>query len=161
MKKEKPQIGTEMIRTILQDGVDFEVTSDKKSKKFRIFPVKLGTLFQMSKIIMTMKPVDAKDTDDLFAIGIQNIIENKDKILEIIALAIFNQKNPNKLKKWYLKRYLNDNLTTEELRNLINLVISQMDVTDFLASSVSIKRINLIETAKQEPLTTGKLSEVS
>lgn len=161
MKKEKPQIGTEMIRTILQDGVDFEVTSDKKSKKFRIFPVKLGTLFQMSKIIMTMKPVDAKDTDDLFAIGIQNIIENKDKILEIIALAIFNQKNPNKFKKWYLKRYLNDNLTTEELRNLINLVISQMDVTDFLASSVSIKRINLIETAKQEPLTTGKLSEVS
>ena len=161
MKKEQSQTGQEMIRTILQDGVDFEVTSGKKSRKFRIYPIKLGTLFQISKIILTMKPIDAKDTDDLFAIGIQNIIENKDKILEIVALAIFNQKNSNRFKKWELKRYLNNNLTAEELRNLLNLVITQMDVTDFLASSVSIKRINLIETANQELSTTGKSLEAS
>lgn len=143
----------EILRTILQDGVDFEVTNHrKKPRKFIIYPINLGTLFNISKIILTMKDIESLDGDDLFVIGVKNIADNKDKMLEITALAIMNRRivTPlGRLKKWRLKRYLDNNLSAGELLKLVSLVIAQMDVQDFLASFVSVKRLNLVEAKKK------------
>lgn len=157
-KKFSPDI----MRTLLQEGVDFEVTVKNKtflhrfklapiSRKFIVYPINLGTLLIISKVIMTMTEINALDNEDLFAVGIRNIMENKDKMVEVIALAILNRKTNTavtKLKKWWLVRYLDNNLDPRELLQLVNLVIAQMDVTDFLASFVSIKRLNLTEARK-------------
>ena len=117
-----------------------------------IYPVNLGTLYNISKIILTMKNIEALDNQDLFAVGVQNIIENKDKMIEVVALGILNRKivTPwSRLKKWLLCRFLDNNLTSNELLKILQLVIVQMDVTDFLASSASVKRLNLVEVAKE------------
>jgi hypothetical protein len=145
--KEKP--GLEIIRTILQEGVDFEVTAGKKSRKFIIYPINLGTLFNISKIILTMKELESSGNQDLFAAGIKNIVENKDKMLEVVSLAILNRRLTlwAQFLKWLLIRFLNKNLNAQELFRLVQLVILQMDVTDFLASFVSVRRLNLAEAS--------------
>ena len=169
-EREKPteneveKITPEIIRTILQDGVDFEITVRQRNlfhrlklisqkRKFMIYPFNLGTLFNISKIILTMKEIELPENEDLFATGIRNIIENKDKMVEIIALGIMNKKISmpwDRVKKWWIKRYINNTLEPRELLKIVNLVIAQMDVADFLASTVSIKKLNLVGTAKEK-----------
>ena len=154
------KIAPEIIRTILQEGVDFEVTAGRRKRKYIIYPINLGTLFNISKIILTMKEIELTE-GDVFAIGMKNIAENKDKIVEIVALAILNCRITFwfRFKKWRLIRYLNQNLTAQELLRLIQLILVQMDVTDFLASFVSIRRLNLVEAKSKENMsTTGKSS---
>ena len=165
------KLAPEVIRTILQDGVDFEVTSNRKSlfrrrpinRKFIIYPIKLGTLFNISKIILTMKELQ-QTNKDFFSAGIDSIVENKDKMLEVMALAIINRKISTpwqRIRKWCLKRYLDKNLDAREMFKVIHLTIMQMDVTDFLASFVSIKSMNLVEAIGKKPdsSTIGKSSE--
>ncbi len=151
----KEKTGPEIIRTILQEGVDFEVTAGKKSRKYKIYPINLGTLFNISKIILTMKELELPE-GDVFAIGIKNIVENKDKMIEVVALAILNRRLTALvwLRKWWLTRYLNRNLTAQELLRLVQLVILQMDVTNFLASFVSIRRLNLVEASRKTNIQT-------
>jgi len=162
LTKAKPDIAPDIVRTILQDGVDFEVTAGlgtllrrlkltPASRTFIIYPINLGTLFNISKVILTMTEIESLEGEDLFAVGIRNITENKDKMLEVVALAILNRRISTpwvRLRKWMLKRYLDANLDPRELLKLASLVIAQMDVTDFLASFVSIKRLNLVEAKR-------------
>lgn len=156
------KIAPGIIQTMLQNGVDFEITSGRKTRKFIIYPINLGTLFNISNIIVTMGDIALPD-GDVFSVGIKNIIDNKDKMIEIVALAILNKKQSiwTRFRKRLLVRYINRNMTAKELLKLIQLVIVQMDVTDFLASFVSIKRLNLVEAKSKETLlTTGELSAV-
>ena len=162
-KKDLAKLAPEMMRTILQQGVDFEVTVKTKSilnrlkilpesRKFIIYQNNLCTLFNISNVILTMTEIESLESDDLFGIGVKNVVENRSKILEIVALAIMNREISNPylwLRKWELKRYLNRNLDAQELLRLVSLVTAQMDVTDFLASSVSIRRLNMTGTAKK------------
>jgi hypothetical protein len=80
------------------------------------------------------------------------IVKHKDKILTVVSLAILNCRETwfTKIRLFFLRRYLNDNLTAKELLQLLILVTNQMDVRDFLASTVLIKKLNLIETGKTE-----------
>ena len=144
---------------MLQEGVDFEILGRNKTRKLKIYPIKLGVLFEIASIINTMTKIDVDKKSDLFDIGIETICHNKDKMLEITALAIINsQKSPvRSIKKWFLVRYLDRNLDPNELLTLIQLVTTQMDVTNFLASFVSIKKMNILEATKdQDSQTTGK-----
>jgi hypothetical protein len=164
------KIAPEIVRTILQDGVDFEITSNRKSlfsrkpvsRKFIVYPIKLGVLFYISKIILSMKEMEPADGENLFAAGIKNITENKDKMIEIVALGIVNQRLSlwTRLRKWRLARYIDKNLSAQELLRLVKLVIMQMDVTNFLASFVSVKRLNLMEATKKKA-TTSTIGESS
>jgi len=80
-------------------------------------------------------------------LGAKNIVENKDKLIKMIAYGIVNsEKEPSKR----LIRFLNENLTTKEGLKLMTLVIQQMDVSPFLASLVSIKGMNLLQIKKEE-----------
>ena len=110
-----------------------------------------------------MESSEISDNIDLFQTGIAEIIKHKDKILHIVSLAILNRRNTwyTKIKVYFLKRFLNDNLTAKELLQLLILVTNQMDVKDFLASTVLIKKLSLIETEKKaaDTQTIGKSSE--
>jgi len=169
IKETKEKISAQVLKTILQDGVDFEVTRRRKGlfgskRKFIIFPIKLGALFEISKIILTMENIDALKDEDVFSAGIKTVVANKDKMLDIVALAILNRKTTlwGKIRKWGLVWYLDRNLDARELLRLVQLVIVQMDVTDFLASFVSIKRLNMVEAINRRNTSTGgKSSEDS
>ena len=165
-------IQAEAIKTILDNGVAFDVTVNRpgilhriglfpKMHTYIVKPMKLGTLFSISKLLSEMESSEISDNIDLFQTGIAEIIKHKDKILHIVSLAILNRRNTwyTKIKVYFLKRFLNDNLTAKELLQLLILVTNQMDVKDFLASTVLIKKLNLIETEKKAVTqTTGKSS---
>lgn len=158
------QIRQNAIDLILEKGVDFTITIQNKGilnklnlipteRKFIIYPIKMGTLLKISEILLDL------DTDELVGamkdenkqinlldLGAKNIIENKDKMIKMIAYGIVNsEKEPSKS----LIKFLNENLTAKEGLKLMTLIVQQMDVNPFLASLVSIKGMNLLQTKKK------------
>ena len=171
--KPEKQVKQDAIDSILEKGVDFTITIQNKSilnklhlapteRKFVIYPIKMGALLKISKILLdldTEELVGAMKNEgekvNILDLGAKNIIENKDKLVKMIAYGIVNsEKEPSKK----LIKFLNDNLTAKEGLRLMTLVVQQMDVSPFLASLVSIKGMNLLQTKKKET-TPGESSE--
>jgi len=159
------QIRQNAVDSILEKGVDFTITIQNKNifhkfnlitpeRKFVIYPIKMGTLLKISEILLDLNTdelVGAMKNNDkeinFMDLGAKNIIENKDKLIKMIAYGIVNrEKEPSKK----LIRFLNENLTTKEGLKLMTLVIQQMDVSPFLASLVSIRGMNLLQIKKKE-----------
>ena len=145
---------------ILEEGTEFEITVAKKNilhklhllpakRKFKIYPIKLGTLLKISKILLDMDMESLEKlqkSEDVLGDILENIVKNKDKIVKIIAYAIINRnKEPSKR---FIK-FLDENLSAKEASKLLSLVISKMDVRDFLAMTVQSKGINLLKTKKK------------
>ena len=157
------QIQADAIKTILDNGIEFDVTVNNpgifhrigllpKIRTYNIRPIRLGALLNISKQLSEMESTEISDNIDLFQAGIAEIVKHKDKILTVVSLAILNSRETwfTKIRLIFLRRYLNENLTAKELLQLLILVTNQMDVKDFLASTVLIKKLNLIETGKTE-----------
>ena len=162
------EITQEAVDAILEKGVDFKITMSDPSllcrllqrlkilpieKIFIIKPIRLGTLLKIAKILETIEPeslevLKNEKADGIFGVGIKSIIENKDKIVLIVAHAIDRKKAkpPRSLIK-----FLDENLTPKELFKILTLVIRQMDVTDFLACMVSAtQKMNLLTETKKK-----------
>jgi len=164
-EKENKQIRQNAVNSILEKGVDFTITIQNKNifhrlnlipseRKFVIYPIKMGALLKISEILLDLNTdelVGAMKKNDkkinFMDLGAKNIVENKDKLIKMIAYGIVNsEKEPSKR----LIRFLNENLTTKEGLKLMTLVIQQMDVSPFLASLVSIRGMNLLQIKKEE-----------
>jgi len=162
--KPDKEIRQNAIDSILEKGVDFTITIQNKTilnklhlapieRKFVIYPIKMGALLKISKILLdldTEELVGAMKNEgkevNILDLGAKNIIENKDKLIKMIAYGITNcEKEPSKR----LIKFLNDNLTTKEGLRLMTLVVQQMDVSPFLASLASIKGMNLLAKKKE------------
>jgi hypothetical protein len=166
-QKAKPdkEIRQNAIDSILEKGVDFTITIQNKNilhklnlspteRKFIIYPIKMGALLKISKILLDLDTEELSGVMknegrevNLLDLGAKNIVENKDKLILMIAYGITNcEKEPPKS----LIRFLNENLTAKEGLKLMTLVVQQMDVSPFLASLVSIKGMNLLQTKEKE-----------
>ena len=162
--KPDKEIRQNAIDSILEKGVDFTITIQNKTilnklhlapieRKFVIYPIKMGALLKISKILLdldTEELVGAMKNEgkevNILDLGAKNIIENKDKLIKMIAYGITNcEKEPSK----GLIKFLNNNLTTKEGLRLMTLVVQQMDVSPFLASLASIKGMNLLAKKKE------------
>lgn len=165
LTKPDNKIRQNAVDSILEKGIDFTITVHNKNifnklnllpteRKFIIYPIKMGTLLKISKILLdldTDELVGAMKNEDkeinLLDLGAKNIIENKDKMIKMIAYGIVNsEKEPSKR----LIKFLNENLTAKEGLKLMTVIVQQMDVNPFLASLVSIKGMNLLQTRKKE-----------
>jgi len=164
--KVKPdkQIRQDAVDSILEKGVDFTITITHKNilhklnlapieRKFVIYPIKMGASLKISKILLDLDTGELAEAMEnkgekvnILDLGAKNIVENKDKLIKMIAYGITNcEKEPSKK----LIKFLNDNLTTKEGLKLTTLVVQQMDVSPFLASLVSIKGMNLLANKKE------------
>ena len=158
-------IKQDAIDSILEKGVDFTITTTNRNilhklhlapieRKFVIYPIKMGASLKISKILLDLNTGELAEAMEnkgekvnILDLGAKNIVENKDKLIMMIAYGITNcEKEPPKS----LIKFLNDNLTTKEGLKLTTLVVQQMDVSPFLASLVSIKGMNLLQTKKKE-----------
>jgi len=163
-ENENNQIRQDAVDSILEKGVDFTIKIQKKNilheyhlipseRKFVIYPIKMGTLLKISEILLDLNTDELvgamKDENkeiNLLDLGAKNIIENKDKLIKMIAYGIVNsEREPPQS----LIRFLNENLTAKEGLKLMTLIVQQMDVNPFLASLVSIKGMNLLQTKKK------------
>ena len=157
------------IDSILEKGVDFTVKVQKQNilhklhilpteKQFVVYPLTMGTVLKISQILFDLNTDELdepfnnteKEKDKQFNFleaGVNQIIENKDKVIKIIAYGITNsKKEPSK----QLINFLDNNLNAKEGLKLVTLIIQQMNVSPFLASLVSLKGMNLMRMKKQE-----------
>jgi hypothetical protein len=160
------------VSAILQEGVDFTVTVTnpglwhrigvlKKERKFIVHPLCLGSLLRISKLLVSLedKPLDL--SGNVLSVASNGIIQYSRIFAEISAIAVTNtDKEPSER----LIQFFIDNLTPKELFQLLQLVIKQMEVSDFLLCIVSAKGLNLLKeknAGAMEDQTTGALSEAS
>jgi len=135
---------------ILQEGVDFSVTVAKPNilqrlriissvKKYKIYPIVLAPLMKISETINEIDPrftqEPEKDKDVAFLVD-DNIIQNKNRLVKIIAYGIENTgKSPSKK----LMKFLGQNLTSKECLQLVMLIRRLMGNDYFFASTISLK----------------------
>ena len=162
--KDDNKVRQNAIDSILEKGVDFKITVSKTNifhklnliptqRKFVIYPIRMGSLLKISQILLDLDTEEllgvmkneSKDVN-ILDLGAKNIVENKDKLIKMIAYGIVNsEKEPPKS----LIKFLNENLTAKEGLKVLTLVIQQMDVSPFLASLASLKGMNLLAKNKE------------
>ena len=167
-----PEIQKQAIDVILERGVEFTVTVAHPNilhrlgiipteKHFTIRPLYLGALLRISRLVLEIDANVLKTAGgNLHDIGVESIAKYKDTMVRIAALAIMNSdREPGRR----LLRYLDRNLNVRDLLRILNLVVRQMDVKDFLACMVSMRSLNLLETGKaiQDTTTSGGQQEAS
>lgn len=159
------QTGTEIEIEIANPGLWHKLGLKKTVHKFVIKPIYSGSLLEICRLL---EKIDFQEIDKLNVKGentlanvlkvmSKNIIENTDKLNQILAWGIFNRRVitvKDKLKMKWLVRLINDNLDNAERVRLLNVIIQHMGTQHFLAFMVSIKGMNLIETEQ----TSGELS---
>lgn len=170
---EQPKLEQRVIEALKRDGVDFKITVKKpnilhklkilrKEKSFIIFPICLGTLFRISRVLNDGNGVidlSPQMTDgDFIKLAIKNVVENKDRMIQVVALAI---RNNNKPVPRGLLRFLDKNLTAKEVLRLLTLVVQMMDTQDFLACMVSLGQMNLVTPRRTGGESSAELSSTS
>jgi len=165
-KISEKELAQQAVDTILQDGVDFEITVRCRtllhkmklkptSKTFKIYPLALGAGLKISKLLLEIDPeVFKRASESTLSLGIEQYAKIQPVMLECIALAIDNSDRPPPKR---LIRFLSKNLTPKEMFRILLLVVNQLDINHFLAGLVSIRGVNLMETRQ----TGGELSEDS
>ena len=157
------------IDSVLEKGVDFTIKVQKQNilhklhilpteRQFVIYPLNMGTVLKISEILFDIntdeldEPLNNPDKENdkqfnFLEAGVNQIIENKDKIIKIIAYGITNsKKEPSR----QLVNFLDNNLNAKEGLKLVTLIVQQMNVSPFLASLVSLKGMNLMKMKKRE-----------
>jgi len=154
---------------MLETGVDFKVSVANPNilhrlgirsseKTFVIKPLVLGTMLQIAR---ELSSIDSDDLDQqkLIAAGIKSLFEHNDVMVIIVALAIRNSPEPPPV---HLVRFLNKNLTSEDLYRLMNLVVKQMNVNPFLHALASVGILNpFAKKTKAIAQTSGEQSAAS
>jgi hypothetical protein len=140
--------------TVLEEGVDFFIDVNNqnilhrlrilpKAKHFTIKPLVLGTMIRVSEEIIDLVTVSEADLKgrSYLDVGAEQIIANRDRMVNIIALAITNSESkPPKS----LTAFLRKNLTANEMMEILKVVTRQLDVKSFLSSIMSVKGMSLL-----------------
>lgn len=155
-KAEERKVQKEAVDTLLQEGIDFFVDVDRpgllrrwgilpKTYRFVLYPIYLGTLTQISKIMVDMNFAQTVTQENFQEVGIETMAKHTEDLLDIVSIAIHNKEGkPNKKIKKILKR----NTTPTELLALLTYVVTQMDVSGFMKSIISVKGMSLIKTGE-------------
>lgn len=162
---EKKKILEQVPSTVFQEGVDFFIDVNnpgilhrlglkRKSRYFTIKPIFLGTLTAISGEILQMGILDKKNLEENpFDFSLEQVVKHREKLINIIALAIHNKPgNPPK----ELMKFLEHNLTVNEMLQVLNIVIRQMDVSNFIKSIISLRGMSLLNP--EETIASGDLS---
>jgi len=149
------------IESFLQSGKQIEVAVRRPNilhkigilrrvREFIIYPITLGTLLRISELLSDVDPEDFKGMLEIvekgkderaFRIGIESIKKYVWIIARVIAYAVTNSKNQPDKK---IVRFLEKNLDVIEALKILNVIVQQMQVKDFLALMVSVSGLNLM-----------------
>jgi len=96
---------------------------------------------------ITNNPESNEFDKSIFKIGMENIVRNKNHILNMIICSVLNKKPFYVWDRWRAKRlfkFLDANLTNSQLIKILNILVQFTDINSFLASMISIKGLNLM-----------------
>ena len=150
---EDKEVKQRVADTIFQEGIDFYITVAnpgilhrlgirKKQKYFVIYPLVMGTMVRISHELLEFTRIGEEDLkeENILEFGLEQIMQHKDRMIKIIGLAVTNDREKPSKK---LIRFLDRNLTANEMLQVLNIVVRQVDVKDFLKSIISIKGMSL------------------
>jgi len=148
------EISQRTVNALLEEGTSFKVTIRKKKwyhklklrpveRNFVLYPIKLAPLHKVSELLMSIATVEVLEGEDVLKTGIQSVVENQEIILKAVAYAIHNDKGKPSIG---LVPFLRNNLTAQELLQLLIIIVRQMDVVDFLSGIALIQKINILKT---------------
>lgn len=111
-----------------------------KQKTFEISGTKMGTLIRISKLLLAID-LSEFDSNNVLESNYKAIEKHGRTLAECIALCIHNQKSevPNSLIELLL-----NNLSTAELHGILGIILSKMDLKNFMSSIISIKGMNIL-----------------
>lgn len=133
---DEKEVLSQVADTLLDNSVTFEV----EGRPFEIKPSTLGTMVKISKELLAMD-LSAFDKDKMLESNFNLIIDHSKRMCIIVAYAVTNKKAepPDELVEFF-----EDNLTAAELFKLVNIIISQLDVINFMKSIISVKGVNIL-----------------
>jgi len=150
--------------TVLQEAVQYTITVKHTNILHRlglrpsrvvieIKPIVLGTLLRIARELDNFsfagsEVLSQKDgTVDFLELGIKNIIQNNDKLVNVIALAVTNaEAEPSKK----FMKFLRENLSPAEGREILSIIVDKMNVMDFLACTVLATRTVITKAEKNQ-----------
>ncbi len=97
----------------------------KESKQIKLYPLVLNDLIEVTKILIEIPEYsfDGKTDNKLFLESLDLITNHAEKFLKVISIF-------TGLKE----KFLNRNLTTEDILKLIQLVVKMSDIQNFMIS---------------------------
>lgn len=152
-KAQEREVKKEAVATLLQEGIDFFIDVARpgflrririrpRVYKFVIYPIFLGTLEEISRIMVDMEFAEKVTKENFQETGIETMAKHTSDLIEIVAIAINNNKGkPNKR----ISKILRQHVTPTELLALLTFVVNQMDVSNFMKSIISVKGMSLIK----------------
>ena len=115
----------------------------RKKRVFFVRPPVLGILVKISGILENIK-IEEKDVEKQpFEFGIKYLNSNKDDMLKIVGYALHGKKGePAKS----LLKFIDENLTSQELLMLVTAILSLLNVKDFSTSIISAQGMSLMKS---------------
>lgn len=127
-----------------------------RKRQFTIQPITYGNLIRISKLLLgiDMKVFDMKNPLESNYLAISQYAET---IATVVATAIHNRKcePPPSLTTFILF-----NFTSEEMLHTLGIVLKQMNVSGFMTSIISVRGLNVLESAVANATSANK-NEVS
>lgn len=134
---EKPQ---EIVLKVNNPGVLHHMRILPKSRKFQIKPLTLGNLVRISQILLEVE--FNTQAEDIWTESLKAIRQHARRMVMVAAYAIHGKRSEPPVR---LIKFLEDNLNAMELNQVLVIVISQMNITDFMTSIISIKGMSLLK----------------
>lgn len=142
-----------VISSIIEEPLRIEITRKeygiwdviflrRRKRVFFVRPPVLGILVKISGILENIK-IEEKDIEKQpFEFGIEYLNKNKDDMLRVISYALHGKKGePDK----GLLKFINENLTAQELLILVSSILSLLNVKDFSTSIIAVQSMSLMK----------------
>ena len=114
----------------------------RRKRVFLVRPPVLGILVKISGILENIKIEESDLEKQPFEFGIEYLNKNKDDMLRIISYALHGKKGePGK----GLLKFINENLTAQELLILVSSILSLLNVKDFSTSIIAVQSMSLMK----------------
>lgn len=153
------QPATITVDVIPQNGIQRKMQHwgiTAKQRVYTIRPLTLGTLIRISRILLGIN-MALPDRDKILEVNYETIDKHGEKLARIIALAIRNNRSEPDEK---LEKFILQNFNCKEMFKVLSLVVSQMDLTNFMSSIISIKGMNVLAD-RSASVTSANGKEVS
>lgn len=139
---EKPiVIKIEILKPSLKEKAFIQLGIRKSYRSFTLKPIVLGKLIQISKLLLK---IDMEQVDKSNLILETALLANAQgyALAEIIATALTTKKHASKK----LIEFIVENVTVKDLQYLAMIVVSSLDVSDFLSTITTLTGINLLKS---------------
>jgi hypothetical protein len=112
-----------------------------REKTFYITQIRFGNLVRISNLLVTV----GGDLKDLVTDSYKTIDEYGPVLSRAVAVGLYNRRDEPPV---WLQRFIDNNMTSAEMADVLAVVIKQMNVSGFIKSIILIRGLNVLEMSQ-------------